>query len=35
MKHRGDADQFDDFTLIVVKRDSTTQSSSFDEMDLD
>ncbi|MCB2156032.1 SpoIIE family protein phosphatase [bacterium] len=33
VQHRGDADQFDDFTLILLKRIDT--DSSFDELDLD
>lgn len=36
IQHRGDADQFDDFTLIVVKRQEVGSDSSFDEeLDLD
>ncbi len=34
LKHRGDAEQFDDFTMIVLKR-LNPEDSSFDEMDFD
>ncbi|MDK2970337.1 MAG: phosphoserine phosphatase RsbU/P [Candidatus Sumerlaeota bacterium] len=34
MEHRGDADQFDDFTLIILKRQLRVDSS-FEEMDFD
>lgn len=35
LDHRGDADQFDDFTLIVVKRLGRLDASALDELDLD
>jgi sigma-B regulation protein RsbU (phosphoserine phosphatase) len=34
VQHRGEADQFDDFTLIVLKR-LGSPDSSFDEIDFD
>ena len=33
VQHRGEADQFDDFTLILLKRNDT--DSAFDELDFD
>ncbi|MEQ8822036.1 MAG: SpoIIE family protein phosphatase [Sumerlaeia bacterium] len=38
VRHRGEADQFDDFTLIVLKRqesDSDVFDSGFDDLDFD
>lgn len=35
IQHRGEADQFDDFTLIIVKRLARPDSSFEDDLDLD